>query len=123
MSYYKSFGGQMHVAEDVFLPGLDLIATEHALHTYPVEGWYWFDTEDDAIAMLGTNVETDIQVVARNADNGKALFGVRVDEGGVALINLSTVDVTVDASGGGYAITGLLLTPGQRRYLRYPEVT
>jgi hypothetical protein len=25
-----------------------LIASEHATYEYPVDGWYWFDSEEDA---------------------------------------------------------------------------
>jgi len=118
VSYYRLFGSQMHVGDLVSLPGLDLTVENHEQHVYPVEGWTWFDTEDEAIAALGSNVETDIQIVARST-TGNKLFGVRVDERGVALINLSTVNVLVDASGGGYSLTDIALAPGQRRYLRY----
>lgn len=34
-------------------PGWDLIADIHETYTYPVEGWYWFDSEEEARAFFG----------------------------------------------------------------------
>jgi hypothetical protein len=38
----------------VCLPtGVDLTVDNKDEHTYPVEGWYWFDTEDQAKEFFG----------------------------------------------------------------------
>lgn len=36
----------------VHTPTSTLLAEDHATYTYPVEGWYWFDTLDLAIAFF-----------------------------------------------------------------------
>ena len=32
----------------VHTPSFSLIAVDHSNYTYPMDGWYWFDTEQEA---------------------------------------------------------------------------
>lgn len=34
-------------------PGFELLAGKHKDYTYPVDGWYWFSNEKEAIEKLG----------------------------------------------------------------------
>lgn len=34
-------------------PTYELLAEDHTTYTYPVDGWYWFDTEDEAYTFFG----------------------------------------------------------------------
>lgn len=63
MSFYKRENEELLVAPNfVSGPGFELTTETHAEHTYPVEGWYWFDNLDDAMRAL-QNLNT--QVVSR----------------------------------------------------------
>lgn len=33
-------------------PNIDLFASEHETYSYPVEGWAWYDTREDAVTAL-----------------------------------------------------------------------
>src|SRR5512135_3326926 len=51
MPFYKRNGDELLSAPNfVHGPGFDLDATLHTTYTYPVDGWYWFDTLDAALA-------------------------------------------------------------------------
>lgn len=53
MPFYKRENEELLVAPNfVSGPGFELTAETHAEHTYPVEGWYWFDNLDAAMAAL-----------------------------------------------------------------------
>ena len=39
--------------------GTVLLRDQHAEYTYPVDGWYWFDTLAQAEAALGTTFSPD----------------------------------------------------------------
>ena len=41
------------VETNLFGPGFDLLAQNYDTYSYPVEGWYWFDTDEDASKNLG----------------------------------------------------------------------
>ena len=63
MPFYKRNNDELMVAPNFVVgPGFELRAESHAEHTYPVEGWYWFDNLDDAMRAL-QNLST--QVVSR----------------------------------------------------------
>lgn len=56
MSFYKKTTEELLVAPNfVRGPGFDLFAEQRAEYTYPVDGWYWFDTLDEAIAAFAKN--------------------------------------------------------------------
>lgn len=54
MSYFKvTFRGEFVQADTLLLPsGLSLTPANHTEHTYPVDGWTWFDTADEAAAAM-----------------------------------------------------------------------
>ena len=63
MPFYKRNNDELMAAPNFVVgPGFELRAESHAEHTYPVEGWYWFDNLDDAMRAL-QNLST--QVVSR----------------------------------------------------------
>ena len=52
--FYKADGGQLlHGPNYVLNAEYELLAESHADHEYPVDGWHWFDTEDEAREFLG----------------------------------------------------------------------
>jgi hypothetical protein len=54
--FYKFTGVELHYgATAVHAPNFTLLAADHETYTYPVEGWYWFDTTEDAEAFFGLN--------------------------------------------------------------------
>ena len=42
-----------------FPTGNSLIADEHENHTYPIEGWSWYDNQLDAETVLGIQILPD----------------------------------------------------------------
>lgn len=53
MPFYKIDGQELLCAPSfVMAPGYELHAETQAQHTYPVDGWYWFDTLDAAMSAL-----------------------------------------------------------------------
>ena len=53
MPFYKRNNEELMSAPSFVVgPGFELRAETHAEHTYPVEGWYWFDNLDAAMAAL-----------------------------------------------------------------------
>lgn len=49
MAFYKEDNGSLLVGENfVYSPIVTLKAEDKDNFTYPQDGWYWFDTEDDA---------------------------------------------------------------------------
>lgn len=53
MAFYKRDGEELLTAPNfVRGPGFDLFAETHGQNQYPVDGWYWFDTLDEAMRAL-----------------------------------------------------------------------
>ena len=51
MAFYKNDNGQLLEAPNfVYSKDYTLEAAQHATFTYPIDGWKWFSTEDDARA-------------------------------------------------------------------------
>jgi hypothetical protein len=58
MSFYKFDQGRVFVAPNsVKSSEYELLATNKDSYTYPVHGWYWFDTDEAAEAALATTDE------------------------------------------------------------------
>lgn len=53
--FYKyEEGGELQFAPNfVEGPGFGLYRETHAENTYPVEGWYWFEGEEEARVFFG----------------------------------------------------------------------
>lgn len=47
--YFKKESGQVVSADFVTGDGFDLNPANHAEYAFPVDGWYWFESLDDAI--------------------------------------------------------------------------
>lgn len=55
MGFYKRDNETLLQAPNfVEAPDYSLTAENHAEHTYPIDGWYWFDTLDEALAGMIT---------------------------------------------------------------------
>jgi len=53
MAFYKRDGETLMQAPNFVLgPDFSLTTENHAEHQYPIEGWYWFDTLDEAMTAL-----------------------------------------------------------------------
>lgn len=49
MAFYKEDNGSLLVGENfVYSPVVTLKVEDRDKFTYPQDGWYWFDTEDEA---------------------------------------------------------------------------
>lgn len=53
--FYKRDGDLVQSAVGVHAPDYTLVEDTHGEHTYPVDGWYWFATLDEALDGLPRN--------------------------------------------------------------------
>ena len=75
MPFYKKDGDELLVAQNfVYNSEFELRSETHADHTYPVDGWYWFDTLDAAMARMPKNVSSVTMRQARLALLGAGLL-------------------------------------------------
>jgi hypothetical protein len=44
-----------YASESVYAPNFTLRAADYADYTYPIDGWFWFDSQSDAEAFFGIN--------------------------------------------------------------------
>ena len=91
MPFYKRENEELLVAPNsVEGPGFSLYADTHADHTYPVEGWYWFDNLD--AAMLGLSA-SPTSVSPRQIRQALTAGGLRAQvEAAVAASDQDTKD-------------------------------
>lgn len=63
MSFFKLNDNGTIIECPLFVcsPDYTLIADEHASYTYPVDGWYWYDTADEAASALNIVTVTRAQ--------------------------------------------------------------
>lgn len=53
MAFYKRINEEIQIAnEAVYGPDFTLTTDTHEDFTYPVDGWYWYDTLDEALDKL-----------------------------------------------------------------------
>lgn len=58
MAFYKNDNGSLLVGENfVYSPIVTLKVEDKDNFTYPQDGWYWFDTEDEAYSFFGLEKE------------------------------------------------------------------
>ena len=51
--FYKEENGELLYGPNFVLnKNYELRKETHDQHTYPVDGWYWFDSEEEALALL-----------------------------------------------------------------------
>ena len=68
MSFYKRDGEELLSAPNfVRGPGFDLFAEQKDTYTYPVDGWTWYDTLDQAMLGLKTAAVTITPLQAKTA--------------------------------------------------------
>lgn len=53
MSFYKLDGELLEGPNFVLNAQYELRAEQHDTYTYPVDGWHWFDTIDEAYVYFG----------------------------------------------------------------------
>lgn len=57
MAFYRIENESLFKAEDnIFGPGYDLLLQDYETYEYPLCGWYWFDTDEDAKINLGYSI-------------------------------------------------------------------
>lgn len=44
------------VEDNIFGPGYSLIIQDREIYEYPVYGWYWFDSDEEAETALGVKL-------------------------------------------------------------------
>ncbi len=89
MPFYKRENDELLMAPNFVMgPGFELRAETHTEHTYPVEGWYWFDSLEAAMVGM-VNVTDSIAVVTRRQAK-RALLEVGL---------LDDVDASIATSG------------------------
>lgn len=57
--FFKKEENEILSGASVYTPTTTLLSDSHDEHTYPIEGWYWFDTLDDFIQFLANQNQTD----------------------------------------------------------------
>jgi len=56
-----------YAATGVYTPNYTILAQDHATISYPVDGWFWFDSQADAEAFFEINGQSTAQWVAFGA--------------------------------------------------------
>jgi hypothetical protein len=56
-------GTLLHAPNFVYAPTYTLLRADHATYTYPMDGWYWFDTLRQAEAFFATTDDEIDQLV------------------------------------------------------------
>jgi hypothetical protein len=51
--FYKLDGELLYAHDTVYGPTFTLMREDRESYIYPVDGWYWFDTEADAREFFG----------------------------------------------------------------------
>ena len=47
--FYKlENGGLMYAPDSVLSSNYVIVDEDHLTYTYPIDGWYWFDSEEEA---------------------------------------------------------------------------
>ena len=58
MAFYKNDNGNLLIGENfVYSPNFSMTKETKDEFDYPIEGWYWFDTEDEAYIFFGLEIE------------------------------------------------------------------
>jgi hypothetical protein len=55
--FYKLDGSLLHAANWIHAPSYELYADQKDTYTYPVDGWYWFDTLEEACLHFNLNIQ------------------------------------------------------------------
>ena len=57
--FYKHDGDVLFGPNFVLNANYELRRETKEEHTYPTDGWYWFDTKEDAYAFFGVELPTE----------------------------------------------------------------
>ncbi len=58
MGFYKKDNEQILEGENcIFTPNISMTKETKDDFTYPIEGWYWFDTKEEAYGFFGVIVD------------------------------------------------------------------
>ena len=57
--FYKHDGDVLFGPNFVLNANYELRRETKEQHTYPTDGWYWFDTKEDAYAFFGVELPTE----------------------------------------------------------------
>lgn len=75
--FYKNENGNLlSAANRVTTPNNTLLKQEKDSYVYPIEGWYWFDSEEDAYNFWGLEIneieeEEEEEEIPQNQNKGK----------------------------------------------------
>jgi hypothetical protein len=53
--FYRFLDDTLHFGTKIYAPNFTLLADDHESYAYPVDGWYWFDTIQEAEAHFKLN--------------------------------------------------------------------
>lgn len=94
MSFYKRQNETLLSAPTfVAGPGINLQAENYATYTYPIDGWYWYDTLDEALEAMKT-VNPVISVTPRQAR--LALVEFDILDAVITWINAADIKTQID---------------------------
>ena len=57
--FYKVSDGVLTSANSVFNKNFTLLKKDKDTYEYPLEGWYWFDNEKEAIIYFGDEIKSE----------------------------------------------------------------
>ena len=57
--FYKQDGEILYGPNFVLNANYELFKETYDQHTYPIDGWYWFDNKETAYAFFGVEIPTD----------------------------------------------------------------
>lgn len=79
MAFYKLIEGQIQKAPNfVAAPTYTLEATDKHGYDYPVDGWYWFDSDGEAAAFFGVPLGVELRL-ERQDGWGQFISGLPAD--------------------------------------------
>jgi hypothetical protein len=58
--YKNDFGVVLHGPHFVLNKDYELKAEQHETYEYPVDGWYWFETEKEAYAFFEIEMQAQV---------------------------------------------------------------
>lgn len=56
--FYKLDGDLIYGPNFVYGPNFELLKEQKDTYAYPIEGWYWFDTQEEAYNFFGLQLPT-----------------------------------------------------------------
>jgi hypothetical protein len=61
MSFYKRENDSLSIAPNaVYARDYTLLASENATYDLPIDGWHWFDTDQQAYTFFGLPMPSDV---------------------------------------------------------------